>query len=529
MYIPPNSKIYVLRNVPLDPTQSHTIGWDKFSTGLAAQTNYFMSKAKYTFTEQTYQRTNKYIVRLNVLADNLFDCNYLMFQNTSFGSKWFYAFIKKINYINNNVTEIEYIIDDLQTWWFDFEFEDCFIEREHTTTDEIGDNLIPENLELGEYVIESTQFLNTPADMTIVVAATFDQNYDNYGGSNYSGLFSALYYHQFPDTPSGRSAAASFILGAATEGKNDGIVSVFYAPTHFISTGTPPSEPVQIQKIFPPFDDYIPKNNKLFTFPYNFLVVSNLQGEAHLYRYEFFGGASANFLMTGDFTSNPSVLLFPQSYKGMAINYDERISLSGYPQIAFATDSYKAWLAQTAAGLPYTLQSQAISGLATGINAGLIAGALPGAGAALSPALAAVNIVAGAATTISNLLAEKEKHSILPYASHGKTSSTTMAAVGLLCFSATNMRITKEFAKIIDNYFNLYGYASHRVGKPILNARPHWVYTKTVGCQIIGSIPADSAITITAIFDNGITVWRNPSEVGNYALDNRPIVITPGG
>ena len=56
MYIAPNSTIKILRNVPLDPTYDHTIYFPTGNTGLDIQVAYFSGKAKYTFTEQSYQR-----------------------------------------------------------------------------------------------------------------------------------------------------------------------------------------------------------------------------------------------------------------------------------------------------------------------------------------------------------------------------------------------------------------------------------------------------------------------------------------
>ena len=82
--------------------------------------------------------------------------------------------------------------------------------------------------------------------------------------------------------------------------------------------------------------------------------------------------------------------------------------------------------------------------------------------------------------------------------------------------------ITREFAVKIDDYFNRYGYQTNNVKVPNRNSRPHWNYVKTVGCSIKGSIPADDKSLICRIYDNGITFWKNGSEVGDYSLDNSP-------
>ena len=116
MYIAPSTNIKLLKGVPLDNTYDHTLYFEDANS----QANYFASMAKYTFNNNTYQRVNKGTMRIGVCADNIYDCNYMMFQNTNFGTKWFYAFINSIEYINNDVTEIEYEIDDMQGSRLDF-------------------------------------------------------------------------------------------------------------------------------------------------------------------------------------------------------------------------------------------------------------------------------------------------------------------------------------------------------------------------------------------------------------------------
>ena len=149
MYIEPNSIIRLLTRVSLDPNYSYTI----YFNSVAEQTNYFMSKQKYYLSGYSYQRINRGYARVGIKAENLYDCNYMMFQNTSFGNKWFYAFITSVEYVNNECSEIRFEIDVMQTWHFDYELGDCFVEREHTQTDRIGDNIVPENLAVGEYVM----------------------------------------------------------------------------------------------------------------------------------------------------------------------------------------------------------------------------------------------------------------------------------------------------------------------------------------------------------------------------------------
>ena len=89
-------------------------------------------------------------------------------------------------------------------------------------------------------------------------------------------------------------------------------------------------------------------------------------------------------------------------------------------------------------------------------------------------------------------------------------------------FYCGNAHITGDYAKMIDDFFTVFGYAVKRVKVPNTHSRPHWNYVKTVGCVATGSVPADDMRRICDIHDKGITYWKNGSEVGNYSLDNSP-------
>ena len=502
MYIEPNTVIRLLKNCPLDTTYEHTIYFESES----AQISYFQSLTKYTLTNQSYQRVQRGKMRVAYKAEDLYDCNYLMFQNSSFGNKWFYAFIKSVEYVNNATSEIEFEIDVMQTWFFNYDLEMCFVEREHSATDNIGENLVPENLETGEYVSDDFDASGVLGNKSIVVASTFDEEYNNISGAYYCGLFSGLYYNVFPNTTDGAIACANFISGAGR--KTDGIVSVFLMPTSMVGDILDSAKTYDIVKTknLTSIGNYTNiKNKKLLTYPYNFLYVTNLQGNHAVYPYEYFSGDECTFTISGDMSCNPQVIIAPKNYKGVAVNYDEKMVLSGFPQLSFNTDSFKAWLAQNGASLGVNAFSTAIQ----------TAGIATAAGASVS---AATPIGAGIA--IASVVAPVIQHSFMPRQARGGAGAQTLAAMGLLDFAFMHKHITPEFARIIDDYFTKHGYATHRVKIPNRNVRPYWTYTKTIGCEITGSIPCDDARKICDIYDSGITFWKSGANIGNYNLDN---------
>lgn len=514
-YIAPNSTLRLLHNVPLDPTYENTI----YFASATAQASYFAGLAKYTLNQYTYLRKER-VIRVGIVADNLYDVNYIMFQNTSFGSKWFYAFVTNIEYINNETAEISYIIDAMQTWLLDINLNPCFIERQHTITDNIGDNLIAENLELGGYTNNSYTTTGYMTQLAIVIAATFNESMEDVVGGEYGGIYSGLYYNVFSDY----EAANSFIQDAVSENKEAGIVSIFMMPTEFTrDIGDPLARhSFSKAKAYTEIDGYVPKNKKLFTYPYNFLYVTNSNGVTAEYKYEYFSDSSCYFGVACDMSCAPTAVLYPINYKGVENNYDEKITLSNFPQCAYNIDAFKAWLAQA------SNTTDAVVGIYNGITSAI--GTATGysnmkAEKAINKGTTAVSLMESIGSVLiptAQTLSKVYDLERTPPQQRGQQSGSVMAAMGLKDFLFFPTSVRAEFARIIDDYWTKYGYPIHRIGTPNLIARPHWTYIKTIGSDLTGSIPATDMAIIKACFDNGITFWRNGSEVGNYNLDNSP-------
>lgn len=510
MYIAPNSIIHILHGCPLDNTYRDTL----YFTNATNQSAYFLTLNKYTLNNYTYVRKEN-VLRVEIRNDNLYDCNYIMFQNTSFGNKWFYAFITNTEYINNETSAITYEIDVMQTWKFDYTIHPSFVEREHTLIDEIGSNLVPDDFETGEYISDDFDGTGKMGGFSIVVASTFDSKYNDVAGGMYSNIYSGITYNIFTDY----QKVNDFIDGAVSRNKGDGIVSVFMIPTSFVSKVGQPVKAYDIEKTkkIDNIDGYVPKNKKLFTYPYNFLYVTNLNGNSAEFRYEYFTGNTCKFGLVGDMSCNPQIILYPQNYKGVVANYNEKMILDGFPQCSYNTDSFKAWLAQTGASnmvnIAGSVGNAAISATANSYAASL-------AGATMSTSLAGPLAAVGAGMAIAGILASAYQHSTMPPQAHNGQGNSAMTALRIKDFAFMHMHIKREFAEIIDNYWNVYGYPSHKIKVPYTASRPHWNYVKTVGVCITGSIPVDDLARIKRCFNDGITFWKHGNEVGSYHLDN---------
>lgn len=496
MFIAPDSTLKVLQDIPINNTYKNTI----YFANKSDQQAYFSNMSKYTYINYSYLKEQKKI-RVGTKADNLYNCNYLMYQNTAYGSKWFYAFITKVEFINNTCSEISFEIDVMQTWLVDDDYfmKPSFVEREHSYTDNAGDNIVTETLDLGNIVCSNIVGTGKFDNYVAVIATAWLPTTAT--GGYVTGLFSGLSYIAGEiDTPEGVQALLDLLTTMTEAKKVDSIVSIFVMPTAFYTSNSAPT--VEVTAIAKPtqIDGYTPRNKKLLTYPFSFLGVDCGDNSA-IYRYEYFTDATCQFSMNGCVAPNPEIQLVPVDYNGTDFNYIEKLVMSGFPQVGYAIDSFKAWLAQSASGQFISLVS---------------AGGIAGAGIASGNVPLAVGGAVGLASSINNIVQSSTK----PPQAKGSNGSSITVATRTKDFWFKRMHITSQYAKIIDDYFDVFGYATNRVKVPNIASRPHWNYVKTTDIGLVGSVPADDMAKLQSIYNSGVTFWKHGNEVGDYSLSN---------
>lgn len=98
---------------------------------------------------------------------------------------------------------------------------------------------------------------------------------------------------------------------------------------------------------------------------------------------------------------------------------------------------------------------------------------------------------------------------------------------GMMIVQIRYKTITTQMQEIVGNYFLKYGYAIRQYLVPPKDfmAMEKYTYWKLLDTSIICST-ADEGVknAIRGIFEKGVTVWRNPSDIGRtYGADNAPI------
>lgn len=490
-----------------------------------AQINYFNSTVQHTFDNYTYIKKDN-VVQVGKNIDEIIDCNYLFYKNIGFTNKWYFCFITNMEYVNENCTRITFETDCYQTWLFQIEYKETFVEREHVNNDTIGLHTVPENLETGDYISCKLQptFYSTPE--TCFVVATTEQITTGYFTLNQL-LPIGLYYYGLTSL----TGVKDVIKKLDEEGKGDSVNSVFVTLKDFFNSWVTMegidgqisasvrfdySNEVEVTKVNYLGNDYVPKNNKLFTFPYSFLQVSNHSGQIINYNWENFNlldiasDGKIKFMIKGTITPGGSMKAFPLNYNNILNNYDDNIVLGKLPIGAFNNDVYTNWLTQNGVNIGLNVLSAGMQ-VASGI--GMMAtgaGSLAGAG----------NIASGA-LAIGNTLGSVYQHSLIPDSVSGNVNCGDVNfTLGLTNLEFKRMSIKNEYAKIIDDYFSMFGYKVNTVKVPNITGRSNWNYVKTIDCNFDGDIPQTDLNIIRTMFNNGVTLWHNPNTMNNYSNSN---------
>lgn len=469
--------------------------------------------------------------------------NYIAFQNPTYSNKWFFAFIDSIEYRNNLTTRIKYTVDLFATWFDYWDPSPCFVLREHTNDDTVGSNTLNEGLELGDYIVNSVGAIETDleiCDMCVGVTwlpdnTPFSSQYRTYGR-----VYSGLYYLLFKSTES----LYKFVRAIDDIGRDSGatIVNIFPIPT--ILSGVQPSDSrwftadlgnqtditacvlpnltyrvLRDSNISLPLNStlegYTPKNNKLYCFPYNYLMITNNAGITGEYHYEDFINNAPLFTLVGTITPQNSIMLYPNNYKKNGHGgYQYGIPVAKYPQGSWNNDNYTNWLTSNGINILGNIidspTSHAIGGSLQALTSA-ITGDYAGIGQGIGGMLGATQ--------------ESYKASRIPNTVSGQLNSGDIQfAYGQMSPRYYKMSIRGEIARKIDDWFSRFGYKTNRIKYPNQTGRLNYNFvqignTENIGYSVSG-VPTDAMEYINRLYRRGITLWHSHDNLGNYSVTN---------
>lgn len=579
-YIQPDGLVTLYKNVPLLPNYRDTVYFEY----PLEQYAWFQHYQWKVYNDISYQRVGRNYIRLEGNAEDFYNVNYMSFKNRAFGDKTFYAFILSCEYKNNNCVELHYKIDVMQTWALDYVLSPCMVEREHSSDDYRYSNQVEEPTGTNDYHLQR----RVGAGLTeywLVLCYAPVSNIDVPPEQLLSGIYNPLYYYTQPYTEAGCDAMNALLFEAAFFNWQEHVISMYSFPRllfdYVDQSGIPPTKLISNQypkrvdspllsepetfKYVSKSGSYRPKNNKLYSFPYQYVRVDttiNIED----YQYENFNAlrnGEENFIFSiwGFIAANPKIVIVPYGYEGVDIDVSKLMVETSFPQLPILSQTFINWLGS--GGVVSSLfnvgniisKKQEMNNLfntqnnesestsrretkTTTITEGKTREKLT------------ITESTGGTSGTSKRNTEKEvnvgaelKREAIALAGHsglGSTFSFTKGdsgdALGAITLQVGNdrqsvrdiyfehMAISGEQAEVIDEFFSYYGYATSRIKIPNRHARQKWTYVKTNGCKLRGNVNASDLQEIADVFDSGITFWDFRATFGQYVDANGDIL-----
>lgn len=573
MIVIPATEVRLLNNVPLTNTYEHQMDF----TSASAQETYFKSKTLHTHSDFTYVKEDG-TIKVPRSRDSLYACNYLMFKNTDFSGKWFYAFITKLEYVNPETTKIHFELDVFQTWQFDFTLKPSFVEREHQNRWNADGspviNTVDEGLNYGtDYkTVKVDQFV--PFNDTYFLVIVCKQRMDVNGNEiepTLNGIIQPLTYYIHPFKLSGGvpsitvdgmnqvlSPVADVLkaLYTSTVAVNN-IVSLFiteYIGHPSLNFNMSEFEPVNVQDDtgtnfvtlrlaskwgyssleqnfgdkYDGFSDVT--ESKLLMHPYTVTLLSDMKGNVQEIKNEYVGGNDLRVTVKGSIGTSNKVSYNVTDYlidatvvNGGEVALERALVNNNPNDVPIITDMLSAYLQGNRNSLSNQVNQIQFSSIA-----GTIGSAFGSVGSAIARnPVGAVSGIADIGMNIANsyfqleglLAKQKDLDAVPPSISNLGGNTSFDYGNGITGLYIIKKEITPEYRKKLQDFFKMFGYKLNEVKTPNLRSRTHFNFIKTVGANVTGNVPQDDLALIKKLFDNGITIWHT-SDVGNYSLSN---------
>ena len=374
-----DSQIILAKNIRVDREYKNVLSYNHDEMLALVSKNKVVEANDYSFIRQS-----KNSISTNFTYEQCLEANYMAFRNKDYSNKWFFAWIDDVIWKGDKCTEIRFTIDAWSTYFGEWTPQRCFVIRHHVNDDTIGINTVNENLDVGEVVEEQESedvslsefyYIGVLSSWNVETKKQFAgisvYNRQIYGNQLY--LFDTT---NAPDT-TGFKDLIAFLIETNSDGHIADIDSIFIIPASLVKASdleehifaTSPQESkfytlkytfeaetsnMQIDKRHS-FSDYTPKNNKLFCYPYNYLLITNNAGNYNILKYEDFSTAKVNLETQMAIGVGNSIRLVPRKYKKQDYAIDESISLCKYPTCGWSADAYTNWLTSQAVNIPTRL------------------------------------------------------------------------------------------------------------------------------------------------------------------------------
>lgn len=524
-----------LLSVPLESDYSNTLWFPN----VEAQTTYFTGKIVKTFDDFNYIKKDNTIVVAEEI-DKLYNCNYIMYKNTNFSTRWFYAFINRMEWASSGSTRLYVSTDVIQTWFFDITYYQSYVDRCHSETDVAGDNIVPEDFTTGSaggYQLAGSYDV-TPDGIAVFATSTYsgESKTGSVNSGIYSGAQNLVDFHI--DNPGVGTILDSYVKnGTATA-----VIRLQQYPYNLKSS----SHSIAFAKAPTNISGYTPTNKKLLSAAFITCFMS-MYGQECKFSPAYITDSNVSVKLSADLTSG-TISSFVENYSSADLSTIAMFAV--IPESGWAYNQYKnEYNLHSGSNAIYQERSKLQRGVNTATSlidaAGSIANLTDSATRLISP----TNIFTPTASKISNL-ASSASNTVSSfsnaYTQLGKIDSITEDLTSITesynapatgSSAASNGYITTgktkftygykvpplDLVKRCDKFLSVYGYKQSEYRAINLHARSNWTYIRTLDLNASGNFPDDDMKVIKQVFDKGVFFWSYTAQFGNFDQAN-PIV-----
>ena len=559
--------VRLLSGIPFSSNYRET----RYFGGLIDQQNYFENKRVVHRMEKAnflrWGEETRYAVDAPI--DKLHNVNYMMFQNTDYSNKWFYAFVNRLEFENKYTTWVYFELDVFQTWIYDVNIQPSFVRREHrqlwTDAGNPVRNTLDEGLDYGtEYDVINVERVipSNGYKWLVIISKERLHGSGDYGiDPSFIGVPQPLTYYITPFLPGGETPLVDIpdddmsepepITSPETILKNiyedeqavDNIVSIYItespgfgvdinsrqdSPDIMTLPSTFRGEYVGIAGTDSAFTIWVKEmtdflaetlevfdnkwenlddvnESKLMMYPYTVTTLDDFKGNRQDYAMENVNGQRLDIIFKGS----------------MGLSNKTSWAIKGYnrhPQASYNEDRVSnehAIINENPTDVPVLnemlaafLQGNRNSMESQRQQAFLSGGAQIAGGAISAFATGGIGAVYGGLTAVSGMTQIVD------------TIQQQQAQKQDIDNQPPDMsKMGSNTAYQYGHDYNMFGYKTNEVKKPNMRTRKNWNYIETDGIIIHGNINNEDLNELKQVFDNGITLWHT-DDVGNYNKGN---------
>lgn len=492
--------------------------------------------------------------------------NYLIYDNND-GKNKHYCFITGVDFINYETALLHLEIDVFQEWQFTFAFTQCLIKRNTVRNDnDYADLRTPDFMPCdADFIVDCSPILRDLDTRPYLVCTEFKTSDDRLFNQSITiienvtlpfyiicfGTIQELadYILNFPyhdislDTIVSVGRVSKAVISEKCILTNNHTGSVTLAGSGSFNFRTFNALSKQRTLMLERADDiaetYIPYNNKLLTYPYNFARIETVGNHLDLQWEDSYFDDRDQIACTLHYTFTDcfKCYLMPYGYNQNTqiaetyYSYENAIEIPIAFTVPFSKDTFYQFMNSNAVRIENERTANNVGYILGGLEilGGLGLTALTeGAGSAIGLGM----ITGGASQIFSSYKADSELTDEIEQQKKSRSAKMQGTVTPESLTLGNNiwarwewLSVSPDYAYTIDKYFAVYGYKLNRIRLPRLKNRQKWDYLQTEGCTVYNVTPNDHKLKLQSIFNNGVTIWHETTgRIGDYSSLYNPTV-----